>query len=116
LELTSRLPSDSRLNRWIGEPVRALILPTSIFQYNSRGQPVLSKRHQKFIISMFQFKVHIIITGFSKFLDGLIPYQYYVRYIFNNRPTRSHQEVIVIPSCHVMSCYHNHAIRVNDLT
>lgn len=97
LELTSRLPSDVRLQRWFGEPVRAIFINTNVFLFNTRGQPVLPKRHQQFLYKMFQFKVHIVINGFSKFLDGLVPYQYYIRHLFMNRPARTHQEVTPIP-------------------
>lgn len=41
--MTEDLPSREVLQRWRGEPVRALIFPTSIFLTNKKGYPVLSK-------------------------------------------------------------------------
>jgi hypothetical protein len=42
-EITADLPSREVLRRWLGEPVKAIILPTSIFLTNRKGFPVLSK-------------------------------------------------------------------------
>jgi hypothetical protein len=42
-EMTEDLPGREILQRWRGEPVRALIFPTSIFLTNKKGYPVLSK-------------------------------------------------------------------------
>jgi protein arginine N-methyltransferase 5 len=46
LELTADLPPPSAIARWLGEPVRGVIVPTSIFLTNKKGYPVLSKAHQ----------------------------------------------------------------------
>jgi protein arginine N-methyltransferase 5 len=46
LELTADLPSQSAIERWVAEPVKALIIPTSSFINNVKGYPVLPKRHQ----------------------------------------------------------------------
>lgn len=37
LELSADLPSFPILQRWFGEPIKAIILPTSIFQINKKG-------------------------------------------------------------------------------
>lgn len=37
LELTADLPSQELLKRWLGEPVKAIIIPTSIFHNNKKG-------------------------------------------------------------------------------
>lgn len=50
LELTNDLPDDeNEIERWYSEPVRMIIIPTSLFLTNKSGFPVLSKAHQKFI-------------------------------------------------------------------
>lgn len=41
--MTEDLPSREVLQRWRGEPVRAVIFPTPIFLTNKKGYPVLSK-------------------------------------------------------------------------
>jgi protein arginine N-methyltransferase 5 len=56
---------DYVISRWRGEPVRTLILPTSIFLTNAKGYPVLSKRHQRFVRSFFPSAAHVsfVISG-----------------------------------------------------
>lgn len=63
LELGSELPSNEELDRWLGEPVVALIIPTRIFVTNKKGWPVLLKRHQEFIKNMFNIGCQIIVSG-----------------------------------------------------
>jgi protein arginine N-methyltransferase 5 len=43
LELTAQIPDPVDTARWLGEPVRALSMSTSIFLTNKMGQPVLSR-------------------------------------------------------------------------
>ncbi len=54
LELTADLPGEKALKRWLGEPVKAVILPTSIFLTNKLGYPTLSKKHQAFLCRLFR--------------------------------------------------------------
>ena len=50
LELTNDLPEDeAEIQRWYSEPIRMIIIPTSLFLTNKSGYPVLSKAHQNFI-------------------------------------------------------------------
>lgn len=37
LEISADLPSQDILNRWLGEPVRAIVVPTSLFHNNKKG-------------------------------------------------------------------------------
>jgi len=63
LELTADLPDDSTLERWLGEPIKCLVIPTHLFQTNKKGFPVLSKAHQSVINKFIHQKVQIMITG-----------------------------------------------------
>lgn len=54
LELTEDLPDEEEIERWYSEPVRAIIIPTSLFLTNKNGFPVLSKPHQKFLHKFFK--------------------------------------------------------------
>lgn len=55
LEVTQDLPeSELELDRWYSEPVRAVIIPTSLFLTNKNGFPVLSKAHQKFVFKFMK--------------------------------------------------------------
>ena len=68
LRVKADLPETEVQERWSGEPVGFLVLPTSIFQENSQGFPVLSKAHQKFL-SKIIFKnprCCVIIEGHAR--------------------------------------------------
>lgn len=54
-----RLVLGPSVQRWIGEPLRAVILSTSAFTTNKRGYPTLSKRHQDFITLCFKHNVQV---------------------------------------------------------
>ena len=49
LELTADLPPEQEIERWTGEPVKALVVPTGIFITNKKGFPVLSRAHQNVV-------------------------------------------------------------------
>jgi type II protein arginine methyltransferase len=53
LQFTSDLPCDADLERWFSEPIRAAIIPTSVFLTNRAGYPTLSRRHQQFLVKLF---------------------------------------------------------------
>ncbi|XP_054433781.1 protein arginine N-methyltransferase 5 isoform X2 [Pteronotus mesoamericanus] len=54
LEIGADLPSNHVIDRWLGEPIKAAILPTSIFLTNKKGFPVLSKMHQRLIFRLLK--------------------------------------------------------------
>jgi protein arginine N-methyltransferase 5 len=54
LELTQSVPGKDVLARWLGENIRAVFIPTSIFLTNKRGFPVLSKQHQHVLFKLFE--------------------------------------------------------------
>lgn len=37
LEISANLPSQEIIKRWLGEPIKAIILPTAIFHTNKKG-------------------------------------------------------------------------------
>ncbi|ACO69780.1 protein arginine methyltransferase [Micromonas commoda] len=59
LHVGASLPSDGELARWIGEPVRAIVVAEDAFTTNKRGFPVLPKRHQEFLTSMLRRNVQV---------------------------------------------------------
>lgn len=77
LELTSDLPSDEEILRWLGEPVRSLVISTSIFITNKKGFPVLSRPHQVVLKAFAGINVQVIIRGTLR--HECI--KYYVQYI-----------------------------------
>lgn len=65
LEIGPDVPSDTVIDKWLGEPIKAAVLPTSIFLTNKKGFPVLSKAHQRIIFSLFK-------VGQQTYFSGLI--------------------------------------------
>ncbi|XP_049887187.1 protein arginine N-methyltransferase 5 [Pectinophora gossypiella] len=63
LELSADLPSEEIVQRWLGEPIKAVIVPTSIFHNNKKGFPVLSKAHQHVVVSMVERDAQVIVSG-----------------------------------------------------
>ncbi|KAI3428237.1 hypothetical protein D9Q98_006617 [Chlorella vulgaris] len=63
LELGADLPAEDNLHRWRGEPLKAVLVPTSVFTTNKRGYPTLSKRHQDFLSDCFRRGVQVVLSG-----------------------------------------------------
>lgn len=82
LELSVDLPDEQELNRWLGEPIKAAIVHTSIFLTNKAGFPVLSRPHQIFINKLFDLDACIFISGDSN--QNMKPYFEYLSFIHNN--------------------------------
>lgn len=59
LEVGPQLPCHANVARWLGEPVKALLLPTSLFGSNKRGYPVLPKGHQELLALFFRHGVQV---------------------------------------------------------
>jgi len=57
LELTADLPTDREIERWTGEPVKALVISTSIFVTNKKGFPVLSRAHQNVVRTFLKVRM-----------------------------------------------------------
>lgn len=91
LQLTSNLPSDAVLSKWLAEPIACVILPTSIFLTNAKGYPVLSKRHQSFLRKLFKRDPFFIVQlppGTSLETSNLNGSHHlaYLRHLYKNRP------------------------------
>jgi protein arginine N-methyltransferase 5 len=77
LELNSKdVPSEEICNRWLGEPLKAVIVPTHIFLTNNKGFPVLSREYQVFLKKLFKLNVQFIISGAVLHKDIIYYYQY----------------------------------------
>ena len=63
LDVGAALPTDEEIDRWVGEPVRAVAIAPSAFVANKRGFPVLPKRHQAFVSLMMRRNVQVILRG-----------------------------------------------------
>ena len=93
LQLTADLPDKVVLNQWLGEPIRAIILPTSIFLVNKKGYPVLSRVHQFLLMQFFRLNCQVVVTGDNRHDCGLRVYQQYVTHLYENRPPLDQYEI-----------------------
>lgn len=75
-----KVPTEGEIDRWMGEPVKALVVPTNIFLINKHKQPVLPKSLQVIIKRFMTIDVQYIIKG--KRLNGSYkPYNTYMNYV-----------------------------------
>ncbi|ESN96246.1 hypothetical protein HELRODRAFT_68344 [Helobdella robusta] len=86
LEITADLPSDAEITRWLGEPVKAIILSTKLFLTNRKGYPVLPRSHQLLLKKFFKLDVQLVLTGKNRHKSkGLSCYKLYLDHLFQQR-------------------------------
>ncbi|XP_049602322.1 protein arginine N-methyltransferase 5 [Syngnathus scovelli] len=94
IEVGADIPSETVIDKWFGEPIKAAILPTSIFLTNKKGFPVLSKAHQRIIVRLFKLEAQFIFTGTSRHTDkDFRSYLQYLEYLSQNRPAPNSYEL-----------------------
>ncbi|XP_067389188.1 protein arginine N-methyltransferase 5 isoform X1 [Emydura macquarii macquarii] len=94
LEVGPDLPSNHVIDRWLGEPIKAAILPTSIFLTNKKGFPVLSKMHQRLVFRLLKLEVQFIVWGAHHHPEKeFCSYLQYLEYLSQNRPPPSAYEL-----------------------
>ncbi|XP_003977753.2 protein arginine N-methyltransferase 5 [Takifugu rubripes] len=94
LEIGPDVPSDTVIDKWLGEPIKAAVLPTSIFLTNKKGFPVLSKAHQRIIFSLFKLEAQFVFTGTSRHSEkDFRSYLQYLEYLNQNRPAPNAYEL-----------------------
>ncbi|CAG8593953.1 3805_t:CDS:10 [Ambispora leptoticha] len=96
LELTADLPDNYILERWFGEPIKAVIVPTNIFLTNAKGYPVLSRKHQAFVRRLMRIRANFIISDTENrkntTIGGTSTYQEYLRHLNRTMPELSEVE------------------------
>lgn len=80
---------DQWVRRWCAEPVKLLLLPTSLFVNNHAGYPVLSKRIQAILAVLLPHCHQIVLTGQSHREGG--SYLHYVQYLHHLTAQRQTQ-------------------------
>ena len=60
-----------KIFRWLGEPVKCLILQTSFFLVNKKGYPVLPRALQNMVRQFYPLRVQFIIEGKGGFYEPL---------------------------------------------
>jgi len=94
LELGADLPDDeAELERWLGEPLRAVVTPAVAYLTNKRGYPTLSRRHQAALARLLQHKPRLLVSGRADaHSEGLGAHVQYLRYLVSQRLAPSQQE------------------------
>jgi type II protein arginine methyltransferase len=81
---------DDVLNRWLGEPIKMVSLPSRMFLVNKKGFPVLSKQYQDFVFTMMDRSVDFIISVNNEVAHHpkctLKCYQEYIHYLESSKP------------------------------
>ena len=87
LELNSKvIQDDDVIKRWLGEPLKAVIIPTHVFLTNKKGYPVLSKEFQVVLGKFIKLGVQFIISGATLHKSITFYYQY-LDHLFTTRDT-----------------------------
>jgi len=63
LEISEDIPEELEIARWLGEPIRCVILPTDIWMTNKKGFPVLSQAHQNIVRRMHALHPQFVVSG-----------------------------------------------------
>lgn len=67
LELSEDLPSYCEIQRWLGEPIKCVLIKTTLFATNKKGFPVLPRAHQNLLRKMFKV-THLYLLFLSTLL------------------------------------------------
>ena len=72
LEMGLDLPeAAAELERWCGEPVAMVTVPTATFLTNKKGYPTLSRRHQAAFSRLMRLKPKLVVSGREDGLRGM---------------------------------------------
>lgn len=63
LELSEDIPSDEQIQRWLGEPIECLIIPSNLFMRNRQNYPVLPKARLEVLQQFIQNNVHFLVKA-----------------------------------------------------
>ncbi|KAF5279735.1 hypothetical protein FQA39_LY05425 [Lamprigera yunnana] len=77
----THLPSSKEIDRWIGEPVKVLVIHTSLFILNQHQQFVLAKVHQDLIQKFMYLDVQYLIYGPSMCGNSYSRYCAYINFL-----------------------------------
>jgi protein arginine N-methyltransferase 5 len=96
LHLQADLPDyDTFLKRWFGDKVFAIQLDSSAFLQNTKGFPVLSKKHQDACKEFMKSQVKFILRSRHP-NDNLDNHYQYLCHLFKNHDTLDEEDKIEI--------------------
>jgi len=85
LAVSADIPDETQVLRWLGEPIKTVSVPTSLFLTNKKGYPVLSREHQGLIRKFVHLDIQIIVSGPSRGHDVKY-YQQYLEHLYQQVP------------------------------
>lgn len=73
---------EKHVKRWIAEPLKAVVLPTTLFVMNNENYPVLLKPLQELIRMFLYYSIGIVVNGKSYHQSkSLLPYTQYIHFL-----------------------------------
>jgi len=85
LAVSEEVPTDAQILRWVGEPIKTVSVPTSIFLTNKKGYPVLARHHQALIRRFVHLDIQIIVRGPARGHE-IKHYQQYLEHLYSQVP------------------------------
>jgi len=85
LQVPEEEPTDRSISRWLGEPIKTVSVPTSMFLTNKKGYPVLSRQHQNLIRRFVHLDIQIIVRGPARGHD-IKHFQQYLEHLYQQVP------------------------------
>lgn len=61
IQLCEEVPSELEMQRWLGEPIEYIIVPSFLFIPNNNNYPVLPKKYQDIVGQFFQLTPNIMV-------------------------------------------------------
>ena len=86
LELDENPPDETRLQRWLGEPVKAIVVNTRLYLTNKKGYPVLPRSVQQTVRRFIPMNIQVIVEGHSRGHD-MRHYQSYLDHMWQQTDT-----------------------------
>ena len=81
LQVPEEEPTDRAISRWLGEPIKTVSVPTSMFLTNKKGYPVLSRQQQTLIRRFVHLDIQIIVRGPARGHD-IKHFQQYLEHLY----------------------------------
>ena len=86
LQFTEDMCDSKICDLWLGEPVKTVEIPASIFLTNKKGFPVLSKAHKALLVKLMEYNVQVCLTNTQDIEpSALTAYREYLAFLDTSR-------------------------------
>jgi len=85
LGIVENIPTETQIMRWVGEPLKTVCIPTSLFLTNKKGYPVLGRQHQALIRRFIHLDIQVIVRGPPR-SHHMKFYQQYLDHLYQQVP------------------------------